>query len=322
MKICAACHEDLPKDKFSKKQWKLEKRRCKICVSDNREVQPLPPSPPTNNDGLANDNASNDGGIDRLLESMSINEIEMISPSDEELFKLPPPKEDCPICYLRMPVSLSGYKYKSCCGKVICSGCIHAVCTRDRGVGLCPFCRTRVHTSNNELIKRLMKRIKVNDAWAMYNLGSCNDNGEVGLPRNHAKALELWHRAGELGNALAYTNIGGVYYDGLLGVGVDEEKARRYLELAAIKGDAVARHNLGVLEKNAGNMERALKHYMISARHGYVNSLEKIKNLFMSGYATKEDYAKALQARQVYLDEIKSDQRDKAAAFDEMYKYY
>jgi len=26
MKTCAACHEDLPKDKFSKKQWKLNQR--------------------------------------------------------------------------------------------------------------------------------------------------------------------------------------------------------------------------------------------------------------------------------------------------------
>ena len=42
MKTCAACHEDLPKDKFSKKQWTMNQRRCKVCITDNREVQPLP----------------------------------------------------------------------------------------------------------------------------------------------------------------------------------------------------------------------------------------------------------------------------------------
>ena len=42
----------------------------------------------------------------------------------------------------------------------------------------------------------------------------------------------------------------------------------------------------------------------------------------MAGCATKEDYAKALQAYQAYLDEIKSGQRDEAAVFSDEYKYY
>ena len=41
----------------------------------------------------------------------------------------------------------------------------------------------------------------------------------------------------------------------------------------------------------------------------------------MEGHATKEDYAQALRAHQAYMDEIRSDQRDKAAA-DKKYKYY
>ena len=43
----------------------------------------------------------------------------------------------------------------------------------------------------------------------------------------------------------------------------------------------------------------------------------------MSGHATKKDYEAALHGRQAYLDSIKSDQRDKAAAFDySQYRYY
>jgi len=45
---------------------------------------------------------------------------------DIELFKQPPQKEDCPICFVRLPTLSSGSKYNSCCGKVICAGCIHA----------------------------------------------------------------------------------------------------------------------------------------------------------------------------------------------------
>ena len=47
---------------------------------------------------------------------------------DEKLFKQPPQlDDDCPICFLRLPFLGSGRRYQSCCGKVICSGCIHAM---------------------------------------------------------------------------------------------------------------------------------------------------------------------------------------------------
>ena len=83
-----------------------------------------------------------------------------------------------------------------------------------------------------------------------------------------------------------------------------------------------ARHNLGVFEAYAGKMERALKHYMIAAGSGDTESLEMIKQMFMNGQATKDNYAKALQVYQAYLVEIKSPQRDEAAASYENYKYY
>ena len=44
--------------------------------------------------------------------------------------------------------------------------------------------------------------------------------------------------------------------------------------------------------------------------------------MFMNGDATKDDYAKALRVYQTYLVEIKSAQRDEAAAFNDAYKYY
>ena len=104
---------------------------------------------------------------------------------------------------------------------------------------------------------------------------------------------------------------------------IDKKKAKHYCELAAIEGDAVARNRLGVIEERAGNKDRALKHWMITARDGVSASLEDIKRMYKEGHATKEDYATSLRAYQEYLDEIKSDQRDEAAAYDEKkYKYY
>ena len=42
---------------------------------------------------------------------------------DEALFKQPPLlKEDCSICFIPLPRLGTGSKYKTCCGKDICSG--------------------------------------------------------------------------------------------------------------------------------------------------------------------------------------------------------
>ena len=100
------------------------------------------------------------------------------------------------------------------------------------------------------------------------------------------------------------------------------KKALHYFVLAAIEGDVDARNNLGVSEKRAGNTNKAIKHWTIAARGGDTNSLQNIKLLFTNGLATKDDYTKALQAYQIYLSEIRSEQRDKAAAARDDYKYY
>jgi len=62
---------------------------------------------------------------------------------------------------------------------------------------------------------------------------------------------------------------------------------------------------------------------MIAVRSGEAESLKVIQLIYKDGHATKEDYMKALQSYQTYLGEIKSKQRDEAAAYDyENYRYY
>jgi len=154
----------------------------------------------------------------------------------------------------------------------------------------------------------------------MYNKACCYGSGTRGFPLDYAKALELWHRAGDLGHACSYYNVGVAYLKGD-GVKRDEKKAKHYYELAAMGGDAKARNGLGLLEMLEGNTKRALKHLMIAVGGGSNESLKTIKQFYMKGLATKDDYAKALRAYQAYLDEIRSDQRDEAAAFSEV-EYY
>ena len=92
--------------------------------------------------------------------------------------------------------------------------------------------------------------------------------------------------------------------------------------MAAIGGDEVSRYNLGIEEWRAGNIQRALKHFMIAVRGGLSKSVEAIKEMYTKGFATKEDYTKALRSYQTYLSEIKSQQRDEAAAYSDRFRYY
>jgi TPR repeat protein len=74
----------------------------------------------------------------------------------------------------------------------------------------------------------------------------------MGVPQDFAKANKLYLKAGELGHATAYNNLGIAYNDGR-GVEVDKKKAIHYWELAAMSGDVYARHNLGCTEYEADN---------------------------------------------------------------------
>ena len=210
----------------------------------------------------------------------------------------------------------------SCCGKILCIGCCYADVYDNLGNIIadekCPFCRTPEVASVEEAIERLKKRMEVGDAYAFYSMGYFHTHGIYGFQLDSAKAVEFYLKAGKFG----YANIGFAYYNGK-GVERDEKMAKHYYELAAMEGCCVAaRHNLGSNEYKAGNHDKALKHYMIAVRGGDTHSLKRIQEMYIGGHATKDHYANALQSHQAYVNEIKSDQRDKAAAFSDDYRYY
>ena len=234
---------------------------------------------------------------------------------DEKLFKDHPPREECPICLLPLPIQGKNSTFQSCCGKMICNGCDYAIETSEEK-DLCAFCRMPPASSDEEQIKQLNKLMDKGNAGAFDMFAWLYYKGRHGMPQNPQKANELWLKAGELGYAAAYFNLGCSYEKGT-GVEFDMNKAKHYYELAAMGGDLLARNNLGCLEGTgkAGNEERAFKHYIIAARAGLKLSLDNVKKGFMKGVVTKEEYASTLRCYYDRQAEMKSDARDKAAAY-------
>jgi len=230
---------------------------------------------------------------------------------EEQLFKDVEP-EECPICMLPLPVDRSQTVFHSCCGKNICRGCIYAM-KMSEGKDLCAFCRTPPPSLDEEQIKRLKKLMEKGngDAFAMF--AGYYEQGICGMPQDYEKAHKLLLKSGELGCASGYYNLG-VAYDEGRGVEVNMKKAKYYWELAAMNGSVNARHNLGSVEGESGNYQRALKHMMISARAGHEGSLGAVKVCFLNRMITKDRYENVLRAYQQRRDELKSDARDKAAA--------
>ena len=218
----------------------------------------------------------------------------------------------CPICFLQ--IELPEGKYSSlnvCCMEKVCNGCVFAA--QQRGIwDTCPFCRTRIPCDDASTLAMVQKRVEKGDADAIHFLGEQYFYGDLELAKDLPRAVELWTEAAELGSLDAHFQLGDTYYDGN---GVEEDKpwGIHHWQQAAMKGHALSRHNLGVIElKERINYELAMQHYMISAKMGYEKSLNAIKRRFMEGRATKAQYAEALRGYQTAVQDTKSPQREEA----------
>jgi len=252
---------------------------------------------------------------------------------DEALFKDPPPKEDCPICFLPMPMKLlccislspatissvpiydfakanvelatrSTGECHACCGKSTCGGCLYSLSIS--GKAQCPFCNSDQYNKTDEgRFEEMMMRVEANDAGAMFALGCYYSQGINGLQQDRAKAMELWTQAARLGSSKAHYQLGVLYYQ----TG-DMKKAKFHYEAAAMAGNEMARCNLGCMELHSGDKERAVKHWMISASAGSDNAMHLLQIEFKRGVISRESIVSTLTAYNYSCVEMRSEARD------------
>ena len=216
----------------------------------------------------------------------------------------------CPICTLLIPLPMGEHsRLNTCCMKKICKGCIMA--SRKRGMFDCPFCRSPLPNNDADMLALVQARIAKKDPVAINHLGDKYFYGKLGLQKDMRKAVELWTEAAELGSIDTLFNLGFAYYYGR-GVGQNLAKGVEFYKKAAMRGCAVSRFFLGSIEGNTGNFDAAHKHWLISAKMGYREPVDKFKSVFMLGIATKEQYAGALKGYQEAVEEMRSHDRDEA----------
>jgi tetratricopeptide (TPR) repeat protein len=219
---------------------------------------------------------------------------------------------ECPICFLPLPIDPSKSTMMTCCCKLICQGCCYANLKRENEQGLehrCAFCREPARKSDEEIKKRIMERVKKDDPVAMTHMGKKLDKGG-----DYGKALEYYTKAVELGDIEAHYQLAFAYRVGR-GVDKDEKRVVYHCEQAAIGGHTSTRGLLATYEKEIGRFDRAAKHLIINANLGCEISVKLMKDFFVQGIVSKEEYAAALRANQAAVNETKSAEREKADAF-------
>ena len=143
------------------------------------------------------------------------------------------------------------------------------------------------HLHRKKMDQNEMKRVKANVALCKMGM-KCRNEG------NYEVAFEYYRKAAELGGMDGHFNLSWMYDMGE-GVEKNEKKEAYHLEEAAIGGHPEARYNLGCYEGRNSRFDRATKHFIIAAKLGHDGALDKLKQHFLMGFVSKEDYEGALR---------------------------
>ena len=232
----------------------------------------------------------------------------------------PRPGPECPICMVVLPLNPVLSTYMSCCGKTVCGGCTHTMLDGKGALwdNTCPFCReaASVIRDAEEGLRQMQKRAALGDANSTSQLSQYYQHGQFGLSADPTKAHELLQRAADMGSADANYLLGNKYFgDGAPGLGRIKTKAKMHWEFAAKNGNAAARYNLGILERGEGNMVLAVRHFQISAKYGYKNSLKALAEFKECCLISEAVLEESKIAYNEAIQDMRTEDRDRYAQF-------
>jgi hypothetical protein len=252
-----------------------------------------------------------------------------------DLFAPLPPTEDCAICFVPLPLLSSDQFYQACCGNLICKACGNEneesinKQNEEKNAGkklafTCPFCREREPASDGSgYVPQIQARCLKNDHIAIRAMGEIYLRGEYGTTKDDLKALDCFIRAVELGSGDACAKIASCYHQGW-GVSVNKERVVLFGKIGALRGDILARHNVGCSEYyDFGNYETAIHHWKIAAEAGLQESLNELREKYNAEgklpgkeFISKEYLDSTYRACHGAQMEVKSEEREKHCTKD------
>ena len=248
---------------------------------------------------------------------------------DPELWKPHPPTEECPVCFVPLPLDDKESTYCLCCGKSICTACtmetlrainvINVKRAKEKLPPLansCSFCRsTRTSTTESQFEERVRKGD--DEAAISLALKYRDGDADMNIPKDEAKTLELFHYAADnLGSLAAMSKLGTLYSDGEHGAPKDRMKGRKYLEDAVKMGDVCARNTLACVEAESGNIKLAIRHWKLAAAAGDTVSTENLWKCFYKGALEKAELEETLRAYKEGYDSMSSEERERCKLFE------
>jgi TPR repeat protein len=156
-----------------------------------------------------------------------------------------------------------------------------------------------------EAMQVLQHAANAGSAEGAHRLGLLYAQGADGIPRDDARALELFEKAAAAGHVRAEINAGMLYFYGR-GTAKDLVKARAWLEKAAASNDAYALYALGrVMEETQGaalaDPVRAADLYKRAAQQGHTFAALRYGLALAEGNGVRKDLV-AAQPWLLYAD--------------------
>lgn len=151
--------------------------------------------------------------------------------------------------------------------------------------------------ATGEGLRHIQRAADAGSSEGLHRLALIYARGDAGVPRNDARAAELFQKAAALGHPRAQLNLGTLYFRGQ-GVPRDLIQARAWLEKAAAGGDPYALYALGrAMSESEGaaaaDPTRAADLYRRAAEKGHPLAALRYGMALDEGSGVKKDPASA-----------------------------
>ena len=157
-----------------------------------------------------------------------------------------------------------------------------------------------------ETLEDLQEKALKGDVEAQLNLGYMYLYGVNGTNIDYQQALDYYTKAAEQGSAVAYNNLGSLYFSGI-GTNVNKDKALECFQKAADLGSHDAAVNLAIIylgeaNQNPSNFDKVLP-LLNQAKKDNTIAKYLLGYSYLKGFIVTEDYRKAFQLIKAAADE-------------------